>query len=1434
MAFLHYLIVFCLLLQSFSFRVPIGDRKPSSIANFESLKAKMAEYKVKIMGSEHDGKCSEAEINADFDKLMASLKKDSCTETDFNLDKEEFTKQACPKIKKKGIFDQVVNDIISQEKSSKKPSAINSNDPDINRLYNEALKFKNELKIAFSNRDLNAEEVVDLSVNYVENILMPFRDLVVIKRSYLSVDYINGINLPNLQLQIPAAFFHEFNNDQLNLLTQGPNPSAEPFYLELIPSINGDYTTLSIAPSDIIRRDVLTLMKAPTSKNYVQALKWMTLHMMLSQVFLYDTVLGNKNKLVIPNSCQNHFNGNLPNELNFKVEDGVGDQFLENILMGHGLSYKQDDSAYLDYYVDNINRDPTKEGYSGLVPFENYKNAKVGSIGKFKGALEAELDDVANFQSILNLKKPELEALYRGKIKSQDVLYAGYDDLPKFLGEFSADETADILMKDGTKQSIYPGKQNLSPFLLEIMKRKKVTDYADLIPSDLKAQMSSNHIKLEFPSMYSSPVWRDWSLKVLADIFYKYQDLPNTSDLHHLVDRFCSYGSVMMMGSQISACAGGNRVKNLADLLAEFRSGEKYIPTRRLEEKKFQSIYPLLKQVWNSLRDQTSILEEAKPTEWDFLQDQMSAGNPWARLKISYMVMMANLNSKEKTDKEVCDQKIINTEINKMSNVGKILGLNIPLTNNHAEHFLSKSEKTYLWNTTIDEIQHRNAQLFSVQTSVTDYYKLVEDISYKTILTPDAALNSGVPLTAKTKKMITDMSKSTEAQLGDFFLKLYSLKGDTEKQKSLFEEFSKKNGIDNTFNLKLNFLALDEAYKKPIYKDLLRQAAQTRKSQIINQLDTFCALDINDHKGFKNIFYSTTKAQNELNQMAGLPTIPAGVMKAINEMSPDEFRDMWWGIGSGVAGMAAIVVGGACTALSGGICAPLGGAMAAMGLASLGIQVKLTANEYERKLDADESEKKVKTMEELGFANIGSSDEVHRSIAWTAFEAISIFPLIGVASRSVAIGPKLAYVSIKSMMHETGKESFRVLAKGAIQEEEVRLARYVLGVDSVSKELGVDAAATKISKIKKLYTSGAIDFETMLKRTATILEPFKNAKLAIAKTLKKEFGEVVIKESPAQIDQQTSRLISRYFSDNPREFYRVIHSYSGGRLNRAVNIMNEINAKTRIGKRIPIYSGVRDWFMRMRNESLAKNANKILRIEKELEAMGSGHGKLEQYIFKNMEDLTDIFIDIPMRKREIPFVIQIQGLPEFTFINGRKIPLLSMMSEGQTLKKYFNARARLVYESYKSQARSILKLKRFVQADTTFSTFKAFQLSVAEMANQKSGVESAQILARYKELEEKMAKELFDEYLGSGNKMEYSAFKQLVFSPQNLKEEATAHAIWESIPADKLLGMKDAGEFAHQAVRELANYNDIDSFNRYLSALKVLIINRNPAVLDLM
>lgn len=1456
MKFTATILILCLTMQSCSIGFESMNkwgRKPASSANFEDLIVKMKGFKARVMGSEEDAKCSKEQMDEDFKKLMASVKRDSCSVDNYSIDRAEFDQKACPKVKIAGYFDKIVKTTIQEEKSKKKQLTYFQDriDPEFLAYTKEANAFLKTVTAHVGNEGIETSDRAALLAEYVENVVLPIRDVVIIKRSYLPKEDDGRAFYESLQPILTDGFVKGLEQNDLGLITQGPNPGSSPFYMEIRSGNRGSYQ-LAFSETDIIRRDVITLLKAPSSKNYVMALKWMTLHMMLSQVYLYDTILGNRADLAIPNSCQTHFNGNLPAKFKFNYEEGIGESFLENILASHGLTYKDDDMSYLEYYLENVSKDPTQEGYSGLVPFENYKNALRSAEPNQGAALEPHFDDIAHFKTIMSYKLSEAQSIFRGKVKGQNVTYAGFDIFQKMLGEFPADEIAEIPQKNGEAKQIYPGKQNLSPYLLEVMQGSGLIDSADLITERMKKKFVGKTVSIDFPSMYSSPVWRDWSLRMLADKIHENESAPTNSQLYKVVQNACAM-TTRRSAEFTKMCFQGNVLQNLSNFLSEFRSGDKYVPTRRLEEGKFKEMYPLFGYIWAVMRDNLNMLPEAKPYELNFLTDQLAAGNPWARLKFSYMVALDQIEHQEEgvlpqydkknhyskaNDQIMCKMNNFSVQYNNLARAGKILGLDKPLTYNHAGRLLSAKEKTQVWRNIVDDIQQKNAQLFSVKNKGQTYYQTAENISYKTLLSEQAALSTGTTLSQKAISDVRNVSKTTEAQLGAFFLKLYNLK-DPVKQQALFEEFSKVNGIDSAYSLKMNFLALDDAYKKPIYKDILKQAAQTRKMQILSELDRFCKMSVNDEKEFKDIFYSTTKAQNDLNQMAGLPGVPQDVLSKINEMTASEWRDMWWGIGSGVAGMAALIVGGACTTLSGGICAPLGGAMAVAGLASLGIQVKLTSNELGRKVEADLSEKQVKVMEELGFANTGSADEVHRSYAWAAFEAISIFPLIGIATRSLSLGPKLVYASTSSMMRKTGKVSFKAAAKSVAQEEEVRMAHYLLGFSNVSKNAGLDAktleaASAKITKIRKLYTSGEISMETMMSKIGAVLAPVKRAKLAAAKTVKAELGRVTVKESKAQIDRQASIMMANYFGDNPREMLRLIQGYSGEKLNRAVKVMSELQATDRVTSNIPVYGGVKDWFLRMRNESLAKNSAKILKIEKDLASMGSRPGQLQAYINNNIEEITDVFIDIPLKKREIPYFVFVQGMPEFNFYKGRKIPILSMMSEGQTLKRIVTARARLVHESYKAQARSAFKLKRYVKSETTYDAFKAFQMSVAELANRKVGKESAKVMSEYRALEESLMKKLYGQFTSSGQKMDYKKFKELVMNPKTIQDKATSEAIWESVPADQLLGMKEVGEFAHKAVQELSKYSDIDSFERYLSALKVLTINRNTAVLEVM
>lgn len=1427
------------------------DRAPAQAVDINKLIKPMQGFKVYLMGKDVDPTCNQAQIDADINKLMSSLKKNSCSEASFSIDKEVYKSKKCPAQKKEGYFDLLVKRTINEEKSKKASTLGNvvNEKAYVNYMTAATTYYKGVMGLINSNLISKNEKVTLLSA-YLENVLLPVRDLNIILTAYQNQALAQiSKNFIGLVPYISESLYRSLSTTQKNILTQGTNPVGDPLYLEFKKQQNGRYK-LSYSESDVLRRDVVTLLKAPTSKNYVLALKWMTLHMMVSQIYLYNSLLGNKGSIAVPKSCQTNLNGNIPSKLSFEFDESVGNEFIQNILAGHGLTYSEEDITYVDYYVDNVNRDPTMDGYSGLIPFENYKNAKQSQVNSYQVSLSPEFDDVAHFQAVLQAAMPQVQSVFKGLKEGQVVNYVGQETFNKMLGDFPTDEIATIQVGNNEHVDIYPGKQNLSHFLLEVMQENGVVDYQDLMTERMKKKFLGQRVNLSLPSLYSSPIWRDWGLRYLADTLDAQRGVSTGSEFYKSMKSLCwenmKHG---VRASQI--CNQGHIVANLADFLSEFRSGETYVPTKRLEEQKFKEVYPLLYATWMTMRDKHSLLPNAKPFALNFILDQMSAGNPWARVYFSYYVALDRLEQKMTGKKPVyafgnpifnqvqplsCSESLIEAEYNNIKRAGSILGLQYSLTNNHATRAVHYRGKEKVWGDILDDLNQRNAQLFSAKNGNQTYYDSIERISYKTILTQDSALKSGVALSGKSINEIGKVSTQVDSNLAKFFLNLYKTK-DRQKQEELFNTFSAKNGIDSTFSMKLNFLAVDDAYKKIIYKDLIQKAAISRKNQVQSQLNTFCGLSINNDEQFKNIFYSTTKAQNELNEMSGLPAVPQEVLEKINSMTAGEWKDLWLGIGSGVAGLAAIVIGGACTTMSGGLCAPLGGVMAAAGVSAIGMQMKLTSNEYQRKIRADLSSSQIKIMEDLGFSSSGSHKEVERTYAWAAFEAISIFPLIGVATRSISLGPKIIVASSKSMLRQTGKTAFKSAAKSAVDSEEVKAAHYLLGFSNTAKNAGLDPktiknAQDKISRIRTLYTKGEIGMEDMAKRIAEVISPIKRAQRALKKTTKVELGKIHVKESKDQIDGQTAKMITQYFGDNPREMLRLIQDYSGEKLGKAQRAMAQVQRRDQIGG-IPIFSGVKDWYLKLRYEELASNAQKILKLEKDLAAMGSKKGRMQSYVKGNIEDITDIFLHIPLKKREVPFFIFVQGSPNFNFMKGVKIPLLSKFSEGQILKKVVTARARLVHESYKAEARLTLKMKKYVKSETTYEAYKAFQKSVVEMISKKSGANADAAIKEYRVFEDEIMKKLYA-VSPAKTSMDFTSFKSLVTNPKNLKEQARAEAIWESVPADELMKMEAVSKYAHKAVQELANYNSIDSFERYVSALRILTINRNAAVLDIM
>ncbi len=1343
------------------------------------------------------------------------------------------------------------------------------------------------------------------------------RDLVVARRAYFPGEYDGAWFYQSLLPEFPTRLFPTDDLELRERIKLGPNPSVDPYHFSIEDRSFGR-SQVRIDENSILSRDVLTLMKAPSTLNYVRALKLMTLHMMMSQLYVYESMQENGSSSIdIPRSCQNHFNGDLPSKMNFQFVEGQGEEFLDNMLANHGLTFSPSNYQFIEYYMENAAKDPTKSGYSGLMPFEEVLYAQKGMEQNRISGLTPDIDDITHFERVMQFKLPEAMDVFHGSTfswfglrDSRAYTYNGKQLFEKIVSDPSPYELYEVEV-NGEMIPLEPQRQNLSLYLAELMQKKGATHFQEIISKSLETRLKATNIQLSLPNLYGASVWRQWGLRLLTGAIRSGQGQAFESVIRDQCARTVNYSQHHIAGineialetSKGRICARNDipkTVDNLLNYLSEFEQEGEYIPLRRLEESKLAEAYPFLKSLWGSLLSRTNLLDEAKTNEYDFISDQMEALNPWAKLRLSYLVAKEELESYRAghepeyqvyvsardrvspyTSQSQCFYRNVDSIMNKFEKASKKIGLDRTLRPSFGNHVLSQSEKESFWQSVVQTADEGNSQLFSVKTQGKDLYSKLQNVSYQTLLNKDALEafvdSSGHRLDDRAESQIDTVFESDEAKLGEFFMRLYELRGKPEEQQQLFNDFSTAEGIDNTFMAKLNFLSLDNELKRPIYKSMVREAARTRANEVKNRMQEFCNMEPNKHEDMKALFYATTKAQNQVNSLGGLPGVPENILDQINSMSDDEWKDLWLGLGAGLLGMAAILIGAACTGVTGGLCAPLGVAMIAAGTSAMGMQVTLIKREYDRKQDANEYQRQVKLMEDLGFADYGSNDSVSRGWAWTTIEAISVFPLIGIVGRSVGLGSKLVLTSAKHIVRGSGKVAFRQAAKTAVQETDVRLAKYVLGfgrlrdaglrsvdelAQSGARELGemtdgllkrgVNPAQLKegvdeIRKVTFLHRRGRISAGLMAKKVSDILGRFRSMLGNALESADGALGRVVVSETKGQIDNQTAKMVSQYFGHNPNGLLRLVKSYSGKRLTNAVRTMERVEAGKGFFARIPLVGKMVNGIKKMRVAHLAANANRIRGLEEGLEQIVRNGGDLEQFIKANMEDLTEVLIKVPMRKRELPYLFFLEGgyhylMPYVT----RRLPFIGAVSDGMILKQLFNARARLVYESLRAEARVALGVAPYVAAETTLGVFRGFEQSVAHAIDKASSTEATRLTQELtgvrskiiQSLEEKLREggirsHKFRHQLSAATNFDRASLERIVFAPANIDEEALGSVLWEALKTEEIFKLSELGEFAHKVAIQLSNYSDADDFDRYLAALKVLTIQRDPGVVQI-
>lgn len=1436
----------------------------------------------------------------------------SCKLGSYTFVEEKKSVDKCKEVLRLGIIDIYVQKTLAAEKDpSNAKTPLSTISGLIVDLHHRASVLHNEVQKYLFDSQISNEDKLSLTMLYLENIVVSMRDLVVTARTYQRDEFNGQFFYEDLYISIPKKlvdFINEGNDSsKMDKLIYGNNPGLDAWFFKLIV---GKFARVQIVfdGEKVFKRDLQTLLKAPTAKNYLLALKWLSLQMLFSQEAKYRSILDLSTVVDVPKSCRTHVNGGFPARFTFQVKENLLDENLEEL----GLYFKSDERAgiFKQYFLDNANVDPLKQSYSGVLPFAEYETSKAAlkNPSKYKDTFD-DNNDADEAQTIL---ASEVSQVMNGNINinigfrryvDKNVRYRGADLWEKIVRSVSPEEAYFTVVK-GVKTPFYPDRQNLSMYLAETIVRLQGTKIEDALSEQLKETLKQNVIKFDLPSLYGPKVWRDWGASLMLN-WAKNESM--TVHEENILKNTCMANRGMVSFGKLRICSKlrtsslnkkpqeiqdadftgftatpidikNNIVRLLSSLNINTDDKEPMIVNGAIEDLTMVAkSYETLSGLWIQLRDVAQVLPSGISNEYAFLIDQLKSGNDWAKIRLGYLVAMDEMQNQKsgftpsytltKTHRggmtnvasgnTRCFYNNVDSKINKIEKAAAVLGINKPLTTKHIAKLLNEESKIQLWQSNVDKMDETVNYLFNVKADGEEAYLKMALLSKQTLLTKadeeKFVAENNIRMDEKEQKKLDMIHASGINKLSTFFKSLYQMQGNSEKQQASLAQFINDNeGLDADFEPKLLFLEVDNFNKMSIYRSMFKNAAKIRITKLQEQMNHICNLSDSNVVEMRELFYSLSKNQNEINKLARLPAVPKEVMEKLEEWSEHESDSMWQGLSSGALLIGGVLVGGACTVITGGLCAPVA---AALILSATALQTNVALSEYNYYGEMNKRESFANEMAELGHSSKETASELHRSWGWSAFESLSIIPFVGPAGKFTSMTVRVASRTAKTLARSSGEVLLKGASKIAAEETDVILAKHVLGQETLIKSITGNRNLYEgfLGMVEKLKM-GEISMTSFLKSTGSF---FKNIGSEITKEAVKD---VMVLETKDQVNRQTAKVVASYFGNHASGMLNLIKSYTGSRLTKAVEVMTEVKAGTTVAQNwMKLFKGgiiqTPAWlltkFRELRYAHLFKHAVRLQKIEAELAEVVAKQGNLEEFVLKNIDDLTEIFMEIPMRKRELPYMILLQGGPHMGGLFGRRIPVLGQLADGILMRKIFNARARLVYEGIKSQARQTLGLTAIVGGDLTLKTIKALNTAVVAAAVRDGAGQGDALIKGFEKWQEEavnftyeviadkktLSRELTIALGDASQKIVLSdpvVLKRVLFTPATIAEKAISEMLWEQMPLQKLLKIDKLSDLAHIAMSELQNYKNVDEFGSFYKAMIILIMKKNPAVVEIM
>jgi len=1465
-----------LMANNYEYEVASGLYK----SNFKSLSAKLSEFKFALVGGEKAKECEKKAIedtkkatDESFGDFLAKIPVVTKGST------EEVGQEECKPERIAGHLDSIVEKIIQSEENNKgvaKVAKVTADDLQALEFQRKASSLKFDIMEFARNKNFTTNERRLILLNYLNDVALPIRDYFIATESYLEKYTKDISSFINIALpSIPSDLLE--GDDAKTFVSQievGLNPSVSPFHLKLeMPLLFGEPKVV-YDQAKILGRDSLSILKAPTSLNYVKALKWMTIQMMITQKKSYNAMNNDFSDIEVPNSCQTKDNGRLSAIIKNEYTPAQANEILDNILINQKMVISEDNSDFIEFYLHSVDRNPMVEGYSGLMPFENYRHARQGVDKVEHSYLIPDIDDRSHYQMIVDLRMNKALSHFEnsrswlfGLINLEDHHYSGSSLFESFFTIPQAGESYNFEDEKGERVEIPTA--GLSIYMAKLMRRHKVIDWIDLVGKDLEGFLKSQNITVDFPSLYSSSIRKQWALRELNKWFSgsKERGLSGTEEL--ILKKVCGYGK----SRGVSFCRDLDAKKiasHLVDYLNSLRSGDDYIPTRIMDNEKHLVRYQLLSQIWNRLVEASGAAKVFKPAftnEYDYLLDQFEYENPWARARLSYLLALDELGAiregkiPEFSMLSSAEKSLIKSDLGSLERPSKSLvrrlhkaahsvGINNTLHPAYGNYILKKDEKEYVWN----ESLKKTSELFRIKDrDGRELYQKLDKISAQTFLKRsqiDTFMQNVFgesQLDDQSQEIIEAILESEIGEKAQVMIELYNQKGNPEKQAEIYESFVMENGLDQNFTPKVNFLMLDNLIKGEVYKSFLRAGAKIRSQGLLNGLETLCGMKTETFEDIKALYFSTVKQQNALNSVAGgkSPVSQEALQKIeaqVTGMSHDEKKDMKRGLGLMAAAIGTMALAGSCVATAGLTCALALG----LGSVTMGTQVMFAKRELKRKLKGDELTLAMEKLKDFGLTDSSSIDELRRGWGWFVFESISVIPLSSLLARSAKLTANMLTSSRVALTRNAGGrwKAFKKTAQSVVTETDVNTSTLVLGFEGYGKQAvnfakGLKSNLTqnsvmslkenrrnvaRVERLKRLHKARLISTTSYTRAIEKIMKSSQPSNLKGANTSKNYVSGTTVKYTTKEVNEQTAKVVSEYLGGSSKAMQYLLKTYKK-RLPKATAGMEKVRSRSEIRFLRSPFKKMGNFIGEMRFKHLDEYKKTIIRLSKEIDSVVKNGGDLSEYILKNVDDLTDVFMQIPMRKRELPYMFLFQG----GFHVGKSGATLSnsayKMTNGLVMKKFFTARSTLVYEAAKSKARTDLGLAAGV---STYSSFEVFESFVQSVSKSLKSADSEAIESTRKEFENQISEKIASVKPEVG----LDEIKRVLFTPKNLQDKASAEVLWNSVKSEELLGLDVIQKQAHRIVQE--SYNTANEFERFLSALKVIVLERNAGKIEIM